>query len=169
MGASWILVPWLGIKLVLPHWRHRVLTTGPPGKMTPGRGNQYSLLSSCRYHGNTWHVGRGNSTHGSGKSCWNSGTELGLIQSRIFLGGLHVWMWELDYKESWEPKNWCFWTVMLEKSLESPLDCKEIKPVNPKGNQSWILIGRTNAEAEDPILGCLMQRTDSLEKTLLLG
>ena len=61
-------------------------------------------------------------------------------------------MWELDYKESWAQKNWCFWTVVLEKTLESPLDCKEIKPVNPKGNQSWILIGRTDAEAEAPIL-----------------
>ena len=64
----------------------------------------------------------------------------------------HVWMWELDYKESWAPKNWCFWTVVLEKTLESPLDWKEIKPVNPKGNQSWIFIGRTDAEAETPIL-----------------
>ena len=64
----------------------------------------------------------------------------------------HVWMWELDYKESWVPKNWCFWTVMEEKTLESPLDCKEIKPVNPKGNQSWILTQRTDAEAETPIL-----------------
>ena len=64
----------------------------------------------------------------------------------------HVWMWELDYKESWEPKNWCFWTVVLEKTFESPLDCKEIKPVNSKGNQSWIFIGRTGAEAETPIL-----------------
>ena len=64
----------------------------------------------------------------------------------------HVWMWELDYKESWEPKNWCFWTVVLEKTLESPLDCKEIKPVNPKRNQPWIFIGRTDAEAEAPIL-----------------
>ena len=64
----------------------------------------------------------------------------------------HVWMWKLDYKESWAPKNWCFWTVVLEKTLESPLDCKEIKPVNPKGNQSWIFIGRTDAEAETPIL-----------------
>ena len=63
----------------------------------------------------------------------------------------HVWMWELDYKESWAPKNWHFWTVVLEKSLESPLDCK-IQPVHPKGNQSWIFIGRTNAEAETPIL-----------------
>ena len=64
----------------------------------------------------------------------------------------HVWMWELDYKESWAPKNWCFWTVVLEKTLESPLDCKEIKPLNPKGNQSWILTGRIDAEAEAPIL-----------------
>ena len=64
----------------------------------------------------------------------------------------HVSMWELDYKEIWTPKNWCFWTVVLEKTLESPLDCKEIKSVNPKGNQSWIFIGRTDAEAETPIL-----------------
>ena len=64
----------------------------------------------------------------------------------------HLWMWELGYKESWVQKNWCFWTAVLEKTLESPLDCKEIKPVNPKGNQSWIFIGRTDAEAETPIL-----------------
>ena len=61
-------------------------------------------------------------------------------------------MQELDYKESWAPKNWCFWTVMLEKTLESPLDCKEIQPVNPTGNESWIFIGRTDAKAEAPIL-----------------
>ena len=64
----------------------------------------------------------------------------------------YVWLWELDYKESWAPKNWCFWTVVLEKTLESPLDCKEIKQVNPKGNQSWIFIGMIDAEAEAPIL-----------------
>ena len=63
----------------------------------------------------------------------------------------HVWMWELDCEESWTPKNWCFWTVVLEKTLESLLDCKEIQPVHPKGNQSWICIGRTDAEAEAPI------------------
>ena len=67
----------------------------------------------------------------------------------------HVWMWELDHKENWALKNWGFWTVVLEKTLENPLDCKEIKPVNPKGNQSWILIGRTDAEAETPILWLL--------------
>ena len=77
-------------------------------------------------------------------------------------------MWELDYKESWVPKNWCFWTVVLEKMLESPLDCKEIQPVHPKGNQSWIFIGRTDAEAETPILCHLLQRNVSFEKTMML-
>ena len=64
----------------------------------------------------------------------------------------HVWMWELGYKKSWAPKNCCFWTVVLEKTLESPLDCKVIQPVHPKGDQSWMYIGRTDAEAETPVL-----------------
>ena len=64
----------------------------------------------------------------------------------------HVWIWELDHKEGWVPKNWCFWTVVLEKTLESPLDCKEIQPVSPKGNQFWIFIGGTDAEAETPMI-----------------
>ena len=64
----------------------------------------------------------------------------------------YVWMWELDYKEFWTPKNWYFWTVVLEKTIESSLDCKEIQPVHPKGNQSWIFIGRTDTEAETPVL-----------------
>ena len=64
----------------------------------------------------------------------------------------HMWMWEVHYKENWAPKNWCFWTVVLEKTLESPLDRKEIQPVHPKGNQSWIFIGKTEAEADTPIL-----------------
>ena len=64
----------------------------------------------------------------------------------------HVWMWELDYKESWMQKNWCFWTVVLEETFERPLDCKEIQPVHPKGNQSWLFIGGTDVEAETPIL-----------------
>ena len=64
----------------------------------------------------------------------------------------HVWMWELDYKESWVPKNWCFWTVVLKKTLESLLDYKEMRPVNPKGNQPWIFIGRTDNEAKTPLL-----------------
>ena len=62
----------------------------------------------------------------------------------------HVWMWELDYKENWVSKNWCFWTVVLEKTLESLVDCKEIQPVHPKGDQSWVFIGRTDVEAETP-------------------
>ena len=81
----------------------------------------------------------------------------------------HVCMWELDYKESWVPKNWCFWMVLLEKTLGSPLVCKEIQPVRLKGNQSWIFTGKTDAETETPDFGHLMQRTDSLEKTLMLG
>ena len=89
-------------------------------------------------------------------------------QSYGFSNG-HIWMWELDHKESWAPKNWCFWTVVLEKTLESRFDSKEIKPVNPKGSQSWIFIGRTNAEAKTPVLGHRMWRTDSLENNLMLG
>ena len=77
-------------------------------------------------------------------------------------------MWELDHK-GWVPKNWCFRIVVPDKSLESPLDCKEIKPVNFKGNLSWRFIGRTDAKAETPIFGHLMQRANSLEKTLMLG
>ena len=69
----------------------------------------------------------------------------------MFFSSNHVWIWELDYKESWVLKNWCFWTVVLEKTLESPLDCKEVQPVHLKGNQTWISIGRTDAEAEAPI------------------
>ena len=74
------------------------------------------------------------------------------IVKAMAFSGSHLWMWELDCKESWTPKNWCFWNMVLEKTLESPLDCKEIKQVNPEGNQSWIFIGRSDAEAEAPIL-----------------
>ena len=74
----------------------------------------------------------------------------GLVKAMVF--PVVVWMWELDYKESRTPKYWCFWTVVLEKTLDSPLDCKEIQPVHPKVNQSWISIGRTDAEAEAPVL-----------------
>ena len=82
----------------------------------------------------------------------------------------HVWMWELDYKENWTPMNECFWTVVLGKTLESPLDCKEIQPVHSKGNQSWVFIGRTDAEAMKlQYFGHLMWRTESLAKTLMLG
>ena len=76
----------------------------------------------------------------------------GLSSQSYGFSSSHVWMWELDPKESWALKNWCFWTVVLEKTLESLLDCEEIKPVNCKGNQSWIFTERTDAEAETPIL-----------------
>ena len=79
----------------------------------------------------------------------------------------HVWMWELGSEESWAPKNWCFWTVVLEETLESLLDCKEIKPVNPKGNQSWIFIGRTDEEAS--VLWPPNVKKWLIEKTLMLG
>ena len=92
----------------------------------------------------------------------------GLSSQSYRFSSSRVWMWELEYKESWTPKNWSFWTVVLEKTLESPLDCKEIQPVHPKGNQSWIFIGRTDAEAETPILWT-PDAKNSLEKTLMLG
>ena len=81
----------------------------------------------------------------------------------------HVRMWELDHKEGWVLKNWCFWTVVLEKTLENPLDYKEIKPVNPKGNQSWIFMEKLMLKLKLQNFGHLMWRTDSLEKTLRLG
>ena len=81
----------------------------------------------------------------------------------------HVWMWELDHKEAWALKNWCFQTVVLEKTLESPLDCKKIKPVHPKGNQHWMFVGRTDAKAEALILWSPYVEGHSLQKTLMLG
>ena len=78
-------------------------------------------------------------------------TNVHLVKAIFFSCG-HVWMWEMDCEESWALKNWCFWTVVLEKTPENPLDCKEIQPVHPKGGQSWVFIGRTDAEAETPIL-----------------
>ena len=102
-----------------------------------------------------------------GWSCWRSGPDLNFkrnIFKRYYFAykvpysqsfgfySRYVWMWWLNHKEGWMPKNWCFWTVVLKKVLESSLDGKEIKPVNPKGNQSWIFIRRTDAEAETPIL-----------------
>ena len=81
----------------------------------------------------------------------------------------HVWMWKLDYKESWTLTNWCFWTMVLEKTLESPMDCKEIKLVHPKGNQPWIFIGRADAEAEAPVLWPPDEKNWLTEKILMLG
>ena len=79
-------------------------------------------------------------------------TNKGLSSQSYGFSSSHIWMWQLDYKESWVLKNWCFWTVVLEKTVESPLDCKEIQSVHPKGNQSWVFIGRTEVEAATPIL-----------------
>ena len=95
-----------------------------------------------------------------------SNTGLSSCSSEVWENG-HVWMWELDHKEGWAPKNRCFPTLGLWKTLESLLDSKEIQPVHPKGNQPWIFVGRTDAEA--PVFGHLMQRADSSEKTLMLG
>ena len=81
----------------------------------------------------------------------------------------HVWMWELDCKESWVLKNWCFWTMVLERTLESPLDYKKIQPVYPKGDQSWVFIGRTDVKLKLQYFGHVMWRADSFEKTLMLG
>ena len=95
-------------------------------------------------------------------------TKVCLVQGYGFSSS-HVWMWELGHKEGWAPKNLCFWTVVLEKTLEIPVDCKEIKPVNPKGNQSWMFIGRTDAGLKLQYFAHLKRRADSLEKTLKLG
>ena len=95
-------------------------------------------------------------------------TKVRLSQGHGFFSS-HVWMWELDHKESWAPKNWWFWLVVLEKALESPLDCKDMQPVHSKGDQSWVFIGRTDVEAKLQYFGHLMGRADSFEKTMLLG
>ena len=98
----------------------------------------------------------------------NLPTKVHLDKAMVFSSS-HVWTWELDYKESWALKNWCFWTMALEKTLGSPFDCKEIKPVHPKGNQSWIFTEGTDAEAEAPILWPPDLKNWSLEKILKLG
>ena len=96
-------------------------------------------------------------------------TDKGPYNQAMGFSSSHVWMWELDCKENWAPKNWCFWTVVLEKNLESPFVCKEIQPVHPKGNQSWIFIERLLLKLKLQYFGHLMWRTDSLEKSLMLG
>ena len=99
----------------------------------------YSLLSAlCWVWGQSHYMGEGRVRNT-------------LVWKEFFVP-TDVEMWELDHNEGWAPKNWCFWTVVLENTLESPLDCKEVKPINPKGNKPWIFIGRTDAEAEAPIL-----------------
>ena len=104
-------------------------------------------------------------------SIWKSGditlpTKVHIVKA---ISSNHVWMWDLDYNEGWAPKNWCFWTVVLEKTLKSPLDYKEIQPVHSKGNQSWIFTGRTDAEAETPVLWPPEVKSWLTVKTLMLG
>ena len=98
-------------------------------------------------------------------------TKVHLFKAMVFPVVSHIWMWELDYKESWAPKNWCFWILVLEKTLESPLDRKGIKPINPKGNQSWneYSLEGLMLKLKLQYFGHVMQRTDSLEKILMLG
>ena len=93
----------------------------------------------------------------------------GLSSQSYGFSNSHAWMWELDYKESWALKNWCFWTVVLEKTLESPLDYKEIQPVNPKGDQSWLCIRRIDAESEAPVLWSPDTKGWLIATTLMLG
>ena len=93
----------------------------------------------------------------------------GLSSQTYGFSSSHVWMWDLDHKESWALKNWCFWTVVLEKTFVSPLDCKEIQTVNPKGNQFWTFIGRTDAEAEALIFWPTDVKNWLIRKTLMLG
>ena len=94
-------------------------------------------------------------------------TKVHIVKAMVF--PVIIWMWELDHKESWASKNWCFWTVVLEKTLDSLLDWKEVKLINPKGNQSWIFIGRTNAEVEAPILWPSNAKNWLIRKDLMLG
>ena len=94
-------------------------------------------------------------------------TKVHIVKAMVFSNS-HIWMWELHYKEDWAPKNWCFWTVVLKRTLESPWDCKKIQPVHPKRNQPWIFIGRAELKLKLQYFSHLMQRADSLEKTLML-
>ena len=94
-------------------------------------------------------------------------TKFHLVKAMVFPVVMYGWMWEMDYKENWAPKNWCFWFVVLEKTLESLLDCTEIQPVNPKGNQSGIFLEGLMLKLKLQYFGHLMRRTDSLEKTLM--
>ena len=104
-------------------------------------------------------------------SIWKSRdfTNKGLSSQSYGFSSSHVWMWELDYKESGTLKNWCFWTVVLEKTLESPLDCMEIKPIHPQGNQYWIFIGKTDAKPETPILCPPDAKNWLIGRDLMLG
>ena len=166
-GASWALSlsntvqPWLTLKTQLSvnsHvWKPTMLRSHTYWKMV------VILIRNSPFYMWSWN---------RAGPCGTPGHK-GLSVSLVFLlaGNSHVRMWELDYKESWVPKTWCFWTVVLEKALESPLDSKKIQPVHPKGNQSWILIGRTDAEASwsSNTLATWCKELTHWKKTLMLG
>ena len=101
--------------------------------------------------------------------CCHHFADKGLYSQSFGFSSSYVWMWELDHEEGWVLKYWCFWIVVPEKILESPLECKEIKPVNPKGNPPWVFTGRTNAKLKLQNFGYLMWTADFLGKTLMLG
>ena len=119
------------------------------------------LKDTCFLEGKLW------PTHIQKQRCYfaNKGW---FSQGFCFSSG-HVWMWELDYKESWALKNWCFWTAVLEKTLESPLDCKEIQPVHSEGDQPWDFFGRNDAKAETPVLWPSHTKSWLMGKDLMLG
>ena len=146
----------------MPEWLHFHFSLSCIGK---GNGNplQYSCLENLRDRGACWAASMGLHRVGHNWSNLAAAADSILrnrditllkrsIYSRLWFFQWHVWMWELNCEESWVLKNWCFWTVVLEKTLGSPLDCREIQPVHPKWNQSWVFIGRTDVEAETPIL-----------------
>ena len=138
---------------IFMHWRRK---WQPTPVFLPGESQGWGSLVGCHLWGRTrtWQkqLSSSSSSRQHIKKQRHYFANKGRSSQRYGFSSSHVWMWELDYKESWVLKNWCFWTVVLEKTLESPLDCKEIQPVHPKGNQSWMFIGRTDAEAETSIL-----------------
>ena len=139
MTVLWVWIKQSLLKLISSHFRTKC-------KMTEGNLPSLRIQKQRHYFAN-----KGPSSQGYS---FSSG---------------HVWMWELDCEESWVLKSWCFWTVVLEKTLESPLDCKEIQPVHPKGYQSWVFFGRTDAEAENPILWPPNAKNWLIGITLILG
>ena len=124
----------------------------PAPLLLPGESQGWGSLIGSHLWGRTWLKLLSSSSRQHIKKQRHYFVNKGPSSQGYGFSSGHVWIWELDYKESWALKNWCFWTVVLEKTLESPLDCKEIQPVHPKENQSWIFIWTTDAEAETPIL-----------------
>ena len=120
--------------------------------MAPPQDMRFKAFMASWQTVNMWRINKTKEFRLGVVQWWHYIVEKSLYSQSYGFSSSHVWMWELDHNEGWGLKNWCFWTVVLEKTLESPLDCKEIKPVNPKGNQPWIFIGGTDAEAEATIV-----------------